>query len=170
MTAEHSPALMNAMDDSEVTRLTGSHASISPEAARQWAASRGDTDDRLDLAVIDRASGDCVGEVVLNQWDPDNRSCCFRTLLGGDGRGRGFGTEATRLIVGYGFEKLGLHRVWLTVYAFNPRAQRVYEKVGFVREGVERDDLLWDGEWVDGVRMSILEHEWDRHRGFPEAK
>ena len=62
-----------------------------------------------------------------------------------------WGTEATRLIVGYGFEKLGLHRISLEVYAFNPRARRAYEKVGFVAEGVLRDALLWEGERVDAT-------------------
>jgi RimJ/RimL family protein N-acetyltransferase len=54
------------------------------------------------------------------------------------------------------------------VYAFNPRARRVYEKVGFVAEGVLREALLWRGERVDAVVMSILAPEWSRHRGGPE--
>ncbi len=65
--------------------------------------------------------------------------------------GRGFGTEATRLILGHGFETLGLHRISLEVYAFNPRARRAYEKAGFVAEGVLRDALLWEGERVDSL-------------------
>jgi RimJ/RimL family protein N-acetyltransferase len=77
------------------------------------------------------------------------------------------GTEATRLIVGYGFEMLRLHRISLEVYAFNPRARRAYEKVGFVAEGVLRDALLWDGERVDATVMSILAPEWATHRGHP---
>jgi RimJ/RimL family protein N-acetyltransferase len=77
--------------------------------------------------------------------------------MSAEGRGRGLGTEATRLIVGYGFDQLGLHRIELEVYAFNPRARRAYEKVGFVAEGVLRDALWWDGEWVDAVVMSMLE-------------
>jgi RimJ/RimL family protein N-acetyltransferase len=46
------------------------------------------------------------------------------------------------------------------VYAFNPRAQRAYEKAGFVVEGVFRDALLWDGQWVDEVMMSVLATDW----------
>ena len=76
------------------------------------------------------------------------------------GQGRGLGTEATRLIVGYGIEELGLHRIELGVYSFNPRAQRAYEKAGFVVEGVRREALLWDGEWVDSIVMSVLASEW----------
>ncbi len=68
----------------------------------------------------------------------------------------GSATEATRLVVGYGLEELGLHRITLGVYAFNPRARRAYEKAGFVVEGRMRDALLWDGEWVDEIRMAVV--------------
>jgi RimJ/RimL family protein N-acetyltransferase len=56
--------------------------------------------------------------------DKGNRSCNFRTLIGPGGRDRGPGTEALRLIVGYGFERLGLHRISLEAYAFNPQPAR----------------------------------------------
>jgi RimJ/RimL family protein N-acetyltransferase len=153
-------ALAAAMDDPDVARLTGSHGEIGEEQAREWMRTRKDQTDRLDLAIVDKASGTVVGEAVLNKWDPDNQSCSFRILIGPSGQGRGLGTEATRLIVGYGIEKLGLHRISLGVYAFNPRAQRAYEKAGFKTEGVLRDALRWDGEWVDEIVMSVLAPEW----------
>ncbi|MGW6277537.1 GNAT family N-acetyltransferase [Kribbella sp. NPDC055071] len=153
-------ALARAMDDPEVTRLTGSHGEIGEEQARQWMRTRKDQTDRLDLVIVDQASGEVVGEAVLNDWDSDNRSCNFRILIGPAGQGRGLGTEATRLIVGYGLEEVGLHRISLGVYAFNPRAQRAYEKAGFVVEGRLRDALLWDGEWVDEIVMSVLATDW----------
>lgn len=84
------------------------------------------------------------------------------------GRGRGIGTEATRLIVGHGFEQLGLHRIALELYSHNHRARRVYEKVGFVEEGVRRQTQLRDGEWADETLMAILAHEWADHRGHPD--
>jgi RimJ/RimL family protein N-acetyltransferase len=157
-------AMRVAMDDPEVTRLTGSHGEIGEERVREWMRTRKDQTDRLDLAIVDRSSGACVGEAVLNNRHPENQSCGFRILIGPDGRDRGLGTEATRLIVGYGFEELRLHRISLEVYAFNPRARRAYEKVGFVAEGVLRDALYWDGEWVDATVMSILAPEWEKLR------
>ena len=144
------------MLDPEGRILTGSvhdeaqaRAPLTPEQeelARDWLLSRNVQGDRLDLAVTDKETGECVGEAVLNQWDPGNESCNFRIFLGPQGRDRGFGTEATRLIVGYGFEQLGLHRIALEVYAFNPRARRTYEKVGFEAEGVLRQSLRYDGQ------------------------
>lgn len=126
---------------------------------------------RLAAAAEARVSGlrhgDQLGEVVLNEWDESNRSCNFRILLAEAGQNRGLGTEATRLVVGYGFERLDLHRISLGVYAVNPRARRAYEKVGFVVEGTRRDAPLYDGAWVDEIVMAVLAPEWAIHRGCP---
>ncbi|WBC14447.1 GNAT family protein [Micromonospora sp. WMMA1998] len=165
------PALAEILADPEVARLTGSPPGegFPDTRLRAWYGTRNSQTDRLDLAVVDRGSGRCVGEVVLNEWDRANASCNFRTLIGPTGRDRGLGTEAVRLIVGYGFEQLGLHRVGLEVFAFNPRARRAYEKVGFVAEGTLRQVLRDGDDWVDATVMSILAPEWARHRGHPEG-
>ncbi len=169
------PAMAEAIADPEVGRLTGSVNSSAQRAdegfdedrLREWYSTRNAQADRLDLAIVDRGSGECVGEVVLNEWEPENASCNFRILIGPRGRDRGLGTEATRLILAHAFDTAGLHRVSLEVYAFNPRAQRAYEKAGFVREGVRRDALRFDGGFVDSVLMSVLAPEWEQHRGRP---
>jgi RimJ/RimL family protein N-acetyltransferase len=168
-------AMAEAIADPEVGRLTGSVNSsadapdegFDQERLRQWYGSRAEQTDRLDLAIVDRGTGECVGEVVLNEWEPENASCNFRILIGPRGRDRGLGTEATRLVVAHAFEAIGLHRVSLEVYGFNPRARRAYEKVGFVHEGVRRHALRFDGEWVDSHLMSVLAPEWEQHRGRP---
>ncbi|MGW8361791.1 GNAT family N-acetyltransferase [Streptomyces wedmorensis] len=160
LTEEDVPALLPLFEDAEVRRLTGSHAIFDEPALRKWYGSRSDQGDRLDLAVVERATGRVVGEAVLNEWDADNESCSFRIVFVPDAVGRGLGTEATRLIVGYSFESLGLYRISLEVYAFNPRARRAYEKAGFTAEGVLRGALLWEGERVDATVMSVLAPEW----------
>lgn len=152
------------INDSEVVRFTFEPTTeLTPERLRSWYGVRTADPDRLDLAVTDRATGELVGEVVLYDWDPSARSCTFRTLVGPRGRGRGLGSEATRLIVGHAFERVGLHRVELEVYADNPRARRVYEKAGFMVEGIRREAALRNGEWVDDVLMAVLDHEWAGH-------
>lgn len=166
--ADDVAAMVEILADPEVNRLTGSvHSTaeandppVDVEVLRRWYTTRNDQTDRLDLGVVDSSSGQLVGEVVLNDWDEGNASCNFRILIGPGGRDRGLGGEATRLILDHAFGPLGLHRVSLGVFAFNPRARRVYEKAGFVVEGVEREALRFDDAWVDSVRMSVLAHEW----------
>ncbi|MFC5217200.1 GNAT family N-acetyltransferase [Streptomyces coerulescens] len=168
-TEDDAAVMAEIIEDPEVLRFTGDPGEEFPlERLRSWYGSRSEQSDRLDLAVTDRATGELVGEVVLYEWDATARGCTFRTLVGPRGRGRGIGTEATRLIVGHGFEQLGLHRIQLEAYGHNPRALRVYEKVGFVVEGVRREADLRDGEWRDWVMMAILDREWAAHRGHPD--
>lgn len=159
ITAADADDMWADLQDAEAMRLTGSHATFERAQVDAWCASRAAQPDRLDLAVIDRATGGWAGEVVINEWDPDNRSCNFRIALGPRGRDRGLGTEATRLLVDHVFDTVDdppVHRIGLEVYAFNARAIRVYERVGFVREGVRRDALRWDGRFHDAIVMSLL--------------
>lgn len=177
-TAADAEVMAQIFIDPEVLKLTGSAVSTDAidqadpsldERTQEWYATRAEVDERLDLAIIDRASGALVGEVVLNEYDSNAASVNFRILVGPEGRGRGLGTEATRLILGYGFEMIGLHRIGLDVFAYNPRAQHVYSKVGFVFEGIKRDASVFDGEYVDEIWMSILADEWATHRGHPRV-
>lgn len=163
VTADDVDGLLAAMADPEVRRLTGSHPrdfDTDPDTRRRacthWYATRHEHDDRLDLAVVDRASGDYAGEIVLNGLSVPDRSCNLRIMLGPWAMGRGLGTEAMTLLCDHAFDTVGLHRVSLEVYDFNPRAQHVYEKVGFVAEGTLRDSLYWDGEWISTIVMSML--------------
>jgi RimJ/RimL family protein N-acetyltransferase len=150
-----------AMDD-ESGRLTGSPRKEDDpdwtlQNLQQWYSSRGEQDDRIDLSIIERATGEWAGEVVLNELNVRNESCGFRIALQGPNfYGRGLGTQATRLIIDYAFGTVGVHRIELQVYDFNPRARHVYERVGFVHEGTMRDALRWDGEWVDCHLMAML--------------
>jgi RimJ/RimL family protein N-acetyltransferase len=106
--------------DPETLRLTGAHRTFDLATLEAWYATRADHDDRLDLAIVSRADGSWLGEVVLNLLGPPNRSCNFRVLLSGPAvYGRGFGTEATRLVLAHAFDTVGLHRVELEVFAFN---------------------------------------------------
>ncbi|NUP69325.1 MAG: GNAT family N-acetyltransferase [Nonomuraea sp.] len=156
---EHVEGLLALVADPEVARLTGSHGEVDPEAARQWYATRGEHADRLDLAIM--ADGTYVGEVVLNELDRHNLSCNLRiALIGSRVFGKGYGTEAIELVLDHAFTTTPLHRISLGVFSFNERARHVYKKVGFVEEGVERDSLLWEGEWYDSVMMSVLRPEW----------
>ncbi|MET9380341.1 GNAT family protein [Streptomyces sp. NPDC002928] len=168
-TGSDADTMWEIIGDPEVIRFTfPPNSELTLDRLRSWYGTRDEQSDRLDLAVTDRVTGELVGEVVLYEWDPHARSCTFRTLIGPRGRGRGLGTEATRLIAGHAFEQLGLHRVQLEVYGNNPRARRVYEKAGFVVEGVRREAAFRDGEWVDEVLMAVLDREWADHRGRPE--
>jgi RimJ/RimL family protein N-acetyltransferase len=75
-------------------------------------------------------------------------------------RGKGYGSDALRLILNYAFNELNLHRVELTVIAYNAGAIRAYERAGFVREGVKRQAIQRDGQRFDLIGYGILRDEW----------
>jgi RimJ/RimL family protein N-acetyltransferase len=142
-------------------RLTGSHREFTREDIDRWCATRAEQDDRLDLAIVRRADGVTVGELALNDLDPDNEVLNFRiAMMAPAYAGQGYGTEATILALRHAFEVVGIHRVQLEVYAFNDRAAHVYEKCGFAREGVRRHALRWDGTRHDAITMAALRPEW----------
>lgn len=162
-------AMGPVLADPEVLVLTGSvpttaeadaAAPTLDEATRRWYATRAEQEDRLDLAIVDRATDRCVGEVVLNDWRPADQAIGFRILLGPEGRGRGLGSEATGLVLEHAFTVSDTHRVELEVFAHNPRALRVYERAGFVVVGRRRDALLLDGERIDALTMAVLRPGW----------
>ena len=76
--------------------------------------------------------------------------------------GKGYGTDAMRLILRYAFIELNLYRVSLDALGSNARAIRSYEKCGFVREGELRDAARYDGQYVGEVYMGILRDEWEQ--------
>jgi RimJ/RimL family protein N-acetyltransferase len=101
-----------------------------------------------------------VGHIELWGARPKDRCATLGVGLGREYIGRGYGTDAVRVIVGYGFREMGLHRIELSVAPFNPAGIRAYGKAGFVEEGRRRGAVLHDGRWYDELSMSILDHEW----------
>jgi RimJ/RimL family protein N-acetyltransferase len=163
------PELGPVLADPDVLRQTGSvHTSAEiaqarpelDEGGRRWYETRNSQTDRLDLALVDRATGRCLGEAVLNRWEPADQACNFRILIGPAGRDRGLGSEATRLILRHAFTATDLFRVELGVFAFNPRALHVYEAAGFRVEGRRRGAHVSDGERVDDIVMAVLRPDW----------
>ncbi|UFU00091.1 GNAT family N-acetyltransferase [Radiobacillus kanasensis] len=157
---EDFPYLEECLKDPEVLKLTGSTADFDRETVRKWYSTRNEQPDRLDLAIVDRPQEIVVGEVVVNEYDENNQSMNFRILIGPGGRNRGLGTEATQLFIDYIFEATDLCQLTLGVYDFNPRAKKVYEKIGFVFDRIDKNDLEFEGEWIDAINMKLTKAEW----------
>lgn len=162
--AADADAMFAGLDDEESNRLTGTHETFTRDGVAAHCARVAAADDRWDYAI--EVAGQMVGEVVLNEIDETNASASIRIAIWEpEARGNGYGTEAMRLLTGFGFEQVGLHRIELGVYAFNPRAIRAYEKVGYKREGTRREALFRDGKWIDSHTMALLASDWDAMTG-----
>lgn len=153
---EHLDPTVDALQDAEHLRLTGTRASFTREQVRAHLERVVLDDERGDWAITHADDGRYLGEVVLNDLEAEDRAMNVRIALAPGEPGRGYGTEAMTAVLDHAFHAVGLHRVGLDVFAFNARAQRSYEKAGFVLEGRQRDTLLWDGVWTDSVLMGVL--------------
>jgi len=112
------------------------------------------------------AHGDLAGAVFLFDVREDGRKA--RLAIGMYSPrflGRGLGTEAIRLVLGYAFGTLGMHRVDLKVLADNDRAVAAYRACGFVVEGRERESCFVDGAWHDDLVMGVLDREFAALQG-----
>ncbi|UPK76127.1 GNAT family N-acetyltransferase [Nocardioidaceae bacterium SCSIO 66511] len=129
---------------------------------RRWSAN--DVPGQAGFCVVRRDEGTLLGHVTIFGADPKNRAGTFAIVLGPEHLGQGYGTEAVRLMVRYGFSEMGLHRIGLQTYAFNDRALATYAKAGFVEEGRRREAIFHDGEFHDEVQLGLLESEWRTQR------
>jgi RimJ/RimL family protein N-acetyltransferase len=154
-------SLVTWFNDTDVTRFLLRYRPLTrmEEEAFLRKISESDTDIVLGIAV--RENDRLVGFTGLNQLDVRNRHVRFGIGLGDKSTwGKGYGTEATRLMVRYAFDTLNLHRVWLHVSENNERGLRTYQKVGFQTEGRLRQDTYREGRYWDTIVMAILREEW----------
>lgn len=149
------------INDSELQTRIGRRRPMSRTQEREWLAGQYKREDHMNLAIVLKDGDRHIGNCGFNSIDLANRNAHFGILIGErDAWGQGFGGEAAKLILGYGFEQLGLRRIELFVFSFNERARKAYEKAGFVLEGTKRESYFRDGSFHDTLVMSILEHEW----------
>lgn len=124
-------------------------------------------DDHVPFAV--EADGVVVGYASLWEVDRFNRRAHLGLGLAPEARGKGYGTDATRVLLRYAFADCGLNRVQLEALASNEQGLAAYRKAGFVVEGVARQDAWVDGGFVDQVVMSVLAQEWWAAQGSERA-
>lgn len=114
---------------------------------------------RLGICSIDNNT--LIGFVNLIRINYQNQNAEFSIMIGdGDYRGKGFGFEATIMCLMYAFDELNMNRIYLYVRQDNPIAIALYTKIGFVEEGVLRQAIYKNGEWVNMAVMSILKNEF----------
>jgi RimJ/RimL family protein N-acetyltransferase len=113
------------------------------------------------FAILTRAEGQIIGNCGLHAIDWTNRHATFGIFIGDPSFwSKGYGTDATLTLLRYAFEEANLHRIELEVFAFNPRAIRMYGKCGFKLEGIRKQALFREGAWHDEHIMAVLRDEW----------
>jgi RimJ/RimL family protein N-acetyltransferase len=133
-------------------------AATAAETIRGWSTNQDQSGAGFSIELT--SDGQLIGHVTLWGARPTTRAASFAIMLGPDFASQGYGTEATRLMLGYGFRELGLNRIELRTWAFNRRAIAAYTKAGFTVEGRRREVLFHDGVFHDELIMSVLAAEY----------
>ncbi len=112
------------------------------------------------LAIIEKKSNRHIGNLEIARIDYTHRRAGFKIIIDRLHHGKGYGTEATKLILRHTFKTLNLHRVYLSVNESNAKARFLYKKLGFKQEGIAREGLLRDGKWKNIIMMGLLSKEF----------
>ncbi len=148
-------------DDPEIRRLTGEVAAMSRAEADEFYEQLRVDRDRVWFVVVLKEGDRVIGEAGLLRIFRPWRNTDMSIIIGEkDAWGKGYGTEAGRLLLDCAFRRLGMHRVSIGVVGFNKRALKFWKGLGFEKEGIERDEYYCDGKYSDFVMMSILEDEY----------
>jgi len=161
---EYLPQYVEWLNDWEVSQylMPGTAVPFSVEDENEWFDHQRKEDGSFVFAILALPDNKLIGNCGLNRVDMKNRSGVFGIFIGDKNYwNKGFGTDATRSLLRFAFEELGLNRVELEVYDFNLRAMRAYEKAGFRRDGVRRQGLYRNGQFHDEIIMCILREEWN---------
>jgi RimJ/RimL family protein N-acetyltransferase len=157
--------------DPEIYRNLGADTrnlkSITDEQAKAWV----DNIASHPAAWVIEHQGRAIGEILIDNFvEADQRAGLIIGVLDPTCLGKGLGTEAIKAVAEFCFDVLGLHKLSMRVLSFNTRAIRAYERVGFVREGLERESAFIGGVWYDDVIVGLLKRDFDALRGHQPGK
>ncbi len=149
------------LNDFYTTDYTGrSYNTLSLSAEREYLESK--INEPACFAIIDSETDNVIGSVGLEGIDYINRSAVLGIFIGEkDYRGKGYGTEAIRLVLEFGFRYLNLHSIRLDLMEFNERALACYKKCGFKEYGRRRKCKFINGKYYDSIGMDILVDEFE---------
>jgi RimJ/RimL family protein N-acetyltransferase len=146
-----------------VTMLGAQPRPMTADAESDWFERAATSTEQFIFTIYELATLRAIGTTDLRQVDHASRTAMFGILIGvKDLWGKGYGTEATRLMLHYAFNVLGVHNVMLTVYARNERGMRAYRRAGFREIGRRRESHRVGAQVEDIVFMDCLASEFDR--------
>ncbi|HHY89164.1 MAG TPA: GNAT family N-acetyltransferase [Chloroflexi bacterium] len=158
------PHFVRWFSDPEVTRYLSMRFPMSMAREEQWfedMLKRPQVEHVLCIEVDQDGEWKLIGNCAFHKVDWINSSAEVGISIGEkEYWNQHYGREALAVLVNYGFTELNLHRIWLQVFANNPRGIRAYESIGFRHEGRKREHEYINGEYVDDLIMGVLRHEW----------
>lgn len=151
------------MNDFEVTDYTGRTGQIvTLPGEKDYLENAAKDLEKRNFNIVEINSDKLIGTVGLEHINWIERSAVLGIFIGdGDYRSNGYGTEAIRMVLEYGFKYMNLHSIRLDLLSINERAHKCYLKCGFKDVGKSREEIFLNGAYYDKLHMDILENEFE---------
>lgn len=158
------PKTTKWINNEEISEIMGYLPTKSLFSQEQWFKEITQKNDRFIFAIIDIISDEHIGNVGIGNIDYISRNGMFNIFIADQkNRAKGVGTEVTNLILDFAFNKLNLHKVYLRTSERFIGANKMYKKIGFIKEGVMRDHYFSNGIYEDKIMYSILRNEFNKN-------
>ena len=112
------------------------------------------------FGIRKKEDNELIGTCQLHSINAIHRKAELQIRLELKNSSKGYGKEALKILIDYGFNDLNLNKIYLNVFETNSRAISLYEKIGFQKEGILRKDIFLNGKYINVYVMSILSEEW----------
>lgn len=158
---KHLPNLVKWFNDKEVTRyMSVDYSNLTLKKEKQW-FEKAKSSNKDVIFGIHAKEGNIIGSTSLKDIDNNNKHAEFGIAIANkEYWGKGIGTEATKLIVDFGFRILRLNSIYLFVNVDNIAGQKAYKRAKFKRIGIMREHVIYDNKPEDVILMDIIKKDW----------
>jgi len=161
---KHIALFLKWFNDPDITQYLTMYKPMTRDMEEEWFNNLKHREDAVYFSILLLDQEDIekiIGNCAIHDINSKNRACsCGITIGEKEYQNKGYGTEAMEMLVEYGFNTLNMNRIELSVYDFNSRAFKTYQKVGFVEEGRKRQARYHNGKYQDEIIMAILRKNW----------
>jgi RimJ/RimL family protein N-acetyltransferase len=161
---EHIELFLKWFNDPEITQYLLMYRPLTRDMEEEWFKGLKNREDFIIFSIVvpeENERGKLIGNCGITIDWKNRVGICGITIGEKDFHGKGYGTEAMKLLVEYGFKTLNLNRMQLETYEFNTRALKSYQKVGFIEEGLRRKAIYINGSYHDCIMLGLLRSEWE---------
>lgn len=160
ITKEYTPLIVKWRNTESVRNNFIYRETFTEEGHNHWMDTKVATGEVVQFIIFDKSSDKPVGSVYFRDVDKIKKMAEYGIFIGEEcARGKGLGTETAKLMCDFGFEKLGLKKIILRVFAYNKQAIKSYENAGFVPYDILKNEVVVDDESYDIIMMQKIKEK-----------